>query len=171
MEQAVPHMLLIFETEPPGPLLLARLSQYDADLVPSQKFDFELGPPNLRIYGAILVYTPGNLRRGHFLCDRLRSLASTPILLIAPIKAADEACRALQESVDVLLPPKSTLLSWPAILLRSCVVIGCIAPRTRKRTFRHFISINTKTWRSTSSGAPSRWRADLCVSHPPSFVS
>jgi two-component system, OmpR family, KDP operon response regulator KdpE len=106
MEQAVPHMLLIFKTEPPGPLLLARLSQYDADLVPSQKFDFKIGPPNLRRYDAILVYTPGNLRSGRYLCDRLRGLASTPILLIAPIKDADEACRALQESVDVLLPPE-----------------------------------------------------------------
>jgi DNA-binding response OmpR family regulator len=106
MEKAVPHILLIFESQPPGPLLLARLSQYDADLVPSQKFDFKIGPPNLRRYAAILVYAPGNLRRGRYLCDKLRGLASIPILLIAPIKAADEVCRALQESVDILLPPE-----------------------------------------------------------------
>jgi DNA-binding response OmpR family regulator len=105
MKAAARCILVIYETESPGPLLLARLAQYDVDLVSSQKFDFKVGPPNLRSYDVFLVYTPRNLRRGHSLCDSLRRLSTASILLIAPIKPPDEACRALQESVDVLLAP------------------------------------------------------------------
>ncbi len=105
MDLPARRMLLIFEAEPPGPLLLARLSQYDADLVPVQKVDLRLGPPNLHSYDVILVYAPASLRRGRAVCDSLRQLSATPILLIAPTKQADDVCRALQESVDILLPP------------------------------------------------------------------
>jgi DNA-binding response OmpR family regulator len=105
MELAFHRILLIYETEPPGPLLVARLSPYDVDLVPSQKLDPRLRPPNLRGYKAILVYTPVNLRRGRELCDRLRPHSAAPILLIAPVVPADEACLVLEESAHVLLAP------------------------------------------------------------------
>lgn len=105
MELAFRRIITIYEPVPPGPPLVARLSQYDADLVPSQKLDLSLGPPNLRSYEAILVYTPASLRRGRALCDSLRHLSTTPICLIAPTKPVDEAYQALQESVDILLAP------------------------------------------------------------------
>ena len=106
MNAATPRILIIYDAEPPGPLLLARLAQYEVDLVPAQKFDFKVGPPNLRSYDVFLVYTPRNLRRGHSLCGSLRRLWPAPILLLAPITPPAEAGRALQESVDILLPPE-----------------------------------------------------------------
>ncbi len=72
----------------------------------SQQFDFEIGPPNLRSYDVFFVYTPRDLRRGRSLCNSLRRLSPAPIFLLAPIKLPDEVCRALQESVDILLPPE-----------------------------------------------------------------